>query len=28
MATYDAGDNWERLPIELPAVYGLWAAPA
>jgi photosystem II stability/assembly factor-like uncharacterized protein len=27
MATYDAGDSWERLPVELPAVYGLWAAP-
>jgi photosystem II stability/assembly factor-like uncharacterized protein len=27
MATYDEGDSWQRLPVDLPAVYGLWAAP-
>jgi hypothetical protein len=27
MATYDEGDTWEPLPIEVRATYGLWAAP-
>lgn len=26
-ATYDEGDSWQTLPVEVPAIYGLWAAP-
>jgi photosystem II stability/assembly factor-like uncharacterized protein len=26
MATYDEGDSWETLPVEVPATFGLWAA--
>jgi len=27
MATYDEGDTWEPLPVEVRSTYGLWAAP-
>ena len=27
MATYDQGDSWETLPVQVSATFGLWAAP-
>jgi photosystem II stability/assembly factor-like uncharacterized protein len=27
MATYDEGDSWQTLPVDVAATFGLWAAP-